>query len=57
MTVNSMKLISEKKMGFNEDETNEIIVQLLSEHKIEYRENKACNYSTMKRGRKKNNSR
>ncbi|APU96874.1 hypothetical protein BV902_11395 [Sphingobacterium sp. B29] len=46
-----------KKIGLNEDETNEIIVQLLAEHKIEYAEKRACNYSLMKRVRKKNNSR
>jgi hypothetical protein len=44
-----------EEMGLNEDETNEIIVQLLSEHKIEYAENRSCNYSTMKRIKKKNN--
>lgn len=42
-----------EKLGLNEDETNEIIVQLLSEHKIEYAENRACNYSLMKRVRRK----
>ncbi|UQA77300.1 hypothetical protein K2F45_10095 [Sphingobacterium siyangense] len=46
-----------KKIGLNEDETNEIIVQLLAEYKIEYAEKRACNYSLMKRVRKKNNSR
>lgn len=47
-----------EKIGFDEDETNKIIVQLLSEHKIEYTENRACNYSLKKaRVRKKNNSR
>lgn len=33
-----------EKFGLNEDETREIIVQLLSEHKIEYVENRSCNY-------------
>ena len=46
-----------EKMGLNEDETAEIIVRLLSEYKIEYEENRDCNYSTTKRVRKKNNSR
>ena len=33
-----------EKFGLNEDETREIIVQLMSEHKIEYMENRSCNY-------------
>ncbi|MCS4229258.1 hypothetical protein [Sphingobacterium sp. BIGb0165] len=46
-----------EKIGLNENETNEIIAQLLSEYKIEYTENKACNYSPTKRTKKKNISR
>ncbi len=41
-----------EKIGLDENETREIIVQLLSEHKIEYVENRACNYSHMKRKNK-----
>ena len=33
-----------EKIGLNEDETREIIAQLLHEHKIEYEENRRCNY-------------
>ncbi|MEO1033263.1 MAG: hypothetical protein AAFX55_17800 [Bacteroidota bacterium] len=33
-----------EKFGLNEEETREIIAQLLSEHKIEYAENRSCNY-------------
>ncbi len=36
------------KIGLNEEETREIIVQLLSEHKIDYIENRTCNYSVAK---------
>jgi hypothetical protein len=45
-----------EKMGLNEDETREIIVQLLSEHKIEYIENRTCNYSLMKTKKRGNNN-
>lgn len=43
-----------QKMGLDENETMEIIAQLLSEHKIEYVENNACNYrrNTPKRQQK-----
>lgn len=43
-----------EKIGLNEDETRAIIVQLLSEHKIEYVENRICNYSLKKREKRKN---
>ena len=46
-----------EKIGLDEPATREIISQLLSEYKIEYIENKACNYSlikTNKRFNKKN---
>ncbi|CDS91397.1 hypothetical protein [Sphingobacterium faecium] len=33
-----------EEIGLDEDETRKIIVQLLSEHKIEYIENKHCHY-------------
>jgi hypothetical protein len=42
-----------EKIGLNDNETREIIVQLLSEHKIEYLENRACNYSLSKTIRRK----
>lgn len=45
-----------EKIGLNENETNEIIAQLLSEYKIEYTENRACNYSPTKRAKRRNNS-
>ncbi len=37
-----------EKIYLKENETREIISQLLSEHKIEYLENRACNYSLIK---------
>ena len=37
-----------EKIGIDENETREIIAQLLSEYKIEYTENRVCNYSLMK---------
>ncbi|WP_062052878.1 hypothetical protein [Aquimarina longa] len=37
-----------EKIGFNEEETRAIISQLLSEHKIEYKEHKSCSYSFKK---------
>lgn len=37
-----------EKIDLNEEQTMEIISQLLSEHKIEYEENKACNYRVLK---------
>tara|TARA_R110002050_G_scaffold111752_1_gene225544 strand:+ start:3970 stop:4173 length:204 start_codon:yes stop_codon:yes gene_type:complete len=33
-----------EKLGLDEEETRVIIVQLLSEHRIEYVENRSCNY-------------
>ncbi|MCK0125093.1 hypothetical protein MWU76_11840 [Gelidibacter sp. F2691] len=44
-----------EKIGLNEDETRAIIVQLLSEHKIEYVENRICNYGLKKREKSRNN--
>lgn len=46
-----------EKFGFDEEETREIIVQLLSEHKIEYAENRSCNYRLNKTTKRKNKSR
>jgi len=46
-----------EKFGLDENETREIIVQLLSEYKIEYKENRACHYSLMKTQKRKNKSR
>ncbi|GAA4272301.1 hypothetical protein U6A24_21060 [Aquimarina gracilis] len=37
-----------EKLGFDEEETTYIIAQLLSEYKIEYWANRACNYSVTK---------
>lgn len=42
-----------EKIGLNEKETMGIIVQLLSEHRVEYRENRACNYRVLKKSSKK----
>lgn len=33
-----------EELGLNEGETRRIIIELLSEHKIEYVENRSCNY-------------
>lgn len=44
-------------IGLDEEETREIIVQLLSEYKIEYVENRVCNYSIMTKLKRKNNCR
>ncbi len=41
-----------EKINLNENETREIIVQLLLEHKIEYIENRSCNYSVIKKRNK-----
>ncbi|TYR35830.1 hypothetical protein FXV77_12200 [Sphingobacterium phlebotomi] len=38
-----------EKMGLSEEETTRIIAQLLSEYKIEYVENRACNYRSAKK--------
>lgn len=35
-------------IGLDEEETRQIIVQLLSEHKIEYQEYQACSYTVIK---------
>lgn len=40
-----------EKNHFNENETREIISQLLSEHKIEYAENRNCNYRIIKKSK------
>lgn len=42
-----------EKIGLNDYETQEIIVRLLSEHKIEYLENRFCNYRPIKTTKKK----
>ncbi|MBW3466897.1 hypothetical protein [Arthrospiribacter ruber] len=41
-----------EKFGLDENETRKIIVQLLSEHRIEFEENKACNYRVLKKPKK-----
>lgn len=38
-----------ERIHLEENETREIISQLLSEHKIEYVENRACNYRLVKK--------
>ena len=38
-----------EKIHLDEDETRVIISQLLSEHKIEYVENRVCNYRPLKK--------
>jgi len=37
-----------QKIGLEEEETRQVIVQLLSEYKIEYVENRACSYAIVK---------
>jgi len=39
------------KIGLNENETRAIITMLLSEYKIEYVENKVCDYVPIKKPR------
>lgn len=39
------------KIGLNENETRAIITTLLSEYKIEYVENKVCDYVPIKKRR------
>ena len=39
-------------IGLNEDETQELIAQLLSEHRIEYVENQTCSYQVIKKNSK-----
>ena len=46
-----------EKIGLHEDETREIIVQLLSEYKIEYVENRSCSYRLNKTAKRKKKSR
>jgi len=46
-----------ENIGLDEEETREIIAQLLSEHKIEYVVNGACNYRLNKTTKRKNKSR
>lgn len=46
-----------EKIGFDEEETRQIIVRLLSEHKIEYLVNRNSNYSLIKSKKKKINCR
>ena len=40
-----------EKIGLDEDETQELIVQLLAENRIAYVENKVCKYSVIKKGK------
>jgi hypothetical protein len=44
-----------KMIGLNEEETREVIAQLLSEHRIKYAENRSCNYRLNKARKRKNN--
>lgn len=46
-----------EKLGLDEDETRKIIAQLLSENRIEYFENRACNYSLIKIANRSNRDR
>ncbi|PWN58408.1 hypothetical protein [Chryseobacterium viscerum] len=46
-----------EKFGLDENATREIIVQLLTEHKIEYKEDRACNYRFMNTRKMKNKRR
>lgn len=43
------EIVLGEKLGLNEDQTQTLIAQLLSEHKIDYAQNKACNYSVIKK--------
>ncbi|WP_103072168.1 hypothetical protein [Aquimarina sediminis] len=43
-----------QRIGLNDNETREIITQLLSEYKIEYSEYKNCDYNIMKKGKNNN---
>lgn len=43
----------DEKTGLSEEETPRILLQLLFEHKIIYEENRACNYSLMKKSKTK----
>ena len=40
------------KMGLSEDETREILAELLSEYKIEYGENGSCEYRLIEKSKK-----
>ncbi|GGH70540.1 hypothetical protein [Phaeocystidibacter marisrubri] len=42
-----------EQMGLTEDETQQIISTLLSENKIEFKNNRSCSYSVLKANRKK----
>lgn len=44
-------------IGLDEEETREIIVRLLSEYKIEYAVNRACNYSIIAKLKRRSNYR
>ena len=46
-----------EKFGLGENETREIIIQLLSEHKIEYKKHSACHYRLMNSRKRKNRRR
>lgn len=46
-----------ERLGLDENETREILVRLLFEHKIEHAENRACNYRYYKTAKRKNKSR
>lgn len=42
-----------EKFGLDENETREIIAQLLAEHKIEFTGNESCQYSIKKTSKRK----
>ena len=43
-----------ERMGFTEEETNQLIAQLLADYKIDYVTNRDCNYQPIKKARRKN---
>lgn len=50
------EIILGERIGLSESETREIIVQLLSEYRIEYVENRFCNYGIIKKKRRNNHA-
>ncbi|MFD2035465.1 hypothetical protein ACFSKL_11725 [Belliella marina] len=45
-----------EKLGLDEDETSEIISQLLLEHRIQYKQNRFCEYKIMGKSKHKTKS-
>lgn len=46
-----------EKFGLDENETREIIIQLLSEHKIKFKKYSTCHYGLMNSRKRKNRRR